>query len=160
MIRRQPRSTLFPYTTLFRSDKKRTGKSVVRLGTIAECKEANASRVIMTTLRRRKKVLPQRPKSFKGICDIYDPMPENVRPKGSPRNTGFVCSTEWMWGPCNNRCDKYYLNPRGPYWLLWIGEHDGNWNTKWEWILYAYAKKKGVDAKTRSEERGGGKEGR
>jgi len=131
-------------------DKKNTQKlpKGTRFATQERCDELNRGGATLTLWKRTLPRLPPRPKSFKGICNIYDPMPENVRPKGSPRNTGFVCSTEWMWGPCNNRCDKYYLNPRGPYWLLWIGEHDGNWNTKWEWILYAYAKKKGVDAKT------------
>src|SRR5260221_4798312 len=36
MIRRPPRSTLFPYTTLFRSDTRRGGASVRRLAALVE----------------------------------------------------------------------------------------------------------------------------
>ena len=93
--------------------------------------------------------LPPRPKLFKGIRDTQEPMPENVRPKGSPRNTLYLGSVEWADSPMHTRFDSYYLNPRGSYWLLWIGYQDENtWNWKWTWHLYAYCKKLGVDEKT------------
>jgi hypothetical protein len=93
--------------------------------------------------------LPPRPQGFHGKCDFHDPMPENVRPKGSPRNTLYLGSVEWAWSPVHSRCDSYYLNPRGPYWLLWITWQDENdWNLKWKWALYSYARKKGVDEKS------------
>src|SRR3712207_7537827 len=42
MIRRPPRSTLFPYTTLFRSRRDRPGVHVIDLGAILERVEASA----------------------------------------------------------------------------------------------------------------------
>jgi hypothetical protein len=71
-------------------------------------------------------------------------MPINIRPKGSPRNTQYLGSVEWADSPNHTRFDSYYLNPRGAYWLLWIGYQDENtWNWKWTWNLYAYCKKRG-----------------
>ena len=93
--------------------------------------------------------LPQRPPSFRGICDFINPMPDAVRPKGSPRKTTYLGSAEWAWAPGNSRFDSYYLNPRGKYWLLWIRwQNDDDWNQSWIWALYAYGPKKGVDEKT------------
>src|SRR3712207_8972802 len=43
MIRRPPRSTLFPYTTLFRSSSGVPGESVPLLGSAAKLKTANAT---------------------------------------------------------------------------------------------------------------------
>ena len=95
--------------------------------------------------------LPQRPPSFDGQCDFIDPMPDAARPKGSPRNTTYLGSAEWAWGPGNSRFDSYYLNPRGRYWLLWIRWQDDNdWNQSWKWTFYAYSRKKGADEKTAS----------
>ena len=53
-----------------------------------------------------------------------------------------------MGGGNNSRFDSYYLNPRGPYWLLWIRWLDDNWDHAWKWALYAYCPKKGIDEKT------------
>jgi len=93
--------------------------------------------------------LPQRPKSFYGTPEYKTPMPDKVHPKGSPRNTTYLGSVEWAYSPASSRFDSYYLNPRGEYWLLWIGFHDENtWDWKWKWDLYAYCKKQGVDEKT------------
>lgn len=92
--------------------------------------------------------LPPRPKSFRGFCDLIDPMPETSRPKGSPRNTEYLGSVEWASSPMNSRFDSYYLNPRGRYWLLWIRWQDDDWKQGWQWTLYAYGSKKGVDAKS------------
>src|SRR3712207_4330495 len=54
MIRRPPRSTLFPYTTLFRSRRDRPGVFVIDLGAILERVEASAPvdsvRVVATML--------------------------------------------------------------------------------------------------------------
>ena len=93
--------------------------------------------------------LSQRPPSFHGKCDFIDPMPDEVRPKGSPRNTTYLGSVEWAWSPGNSRFDSYYLNPRGKFWLLWIRwQSDNDWNQSWKWALYAYSVKKRADEKT------------
>ena len=93
--------------------------------------------------------LPPRPSSLKMVRNAFEPMPINIRPKGSPRNTQYLGSVEWADSPNHTRFDSYYLNPRGAYWLLWIGYQDENtWNWKWTWNLYAYCKKKGIDEKT------------
>lgn len=93
--------------------------------------------------------LPERPPLFDGKCDYFDAMPDEARPKGSPRNTTYLGSVEWAWGPGNSRFDSYYLNPRGKYWLLWIRWQDDNdWNKAWKWTLYAYSPKQGADDKT------------
>jgi len=90
--------------------------------------------------------LPKRPLSFHGKCDFIDPTPDKVRPKGTPRNTTYLGSVEWAWGPGNSRFDSYYLNPRKKYWLLWIRWRDyNNCNQSWKWTLYAYSPKKGAD---------------
>jgi len=90
--------------------------------------------------------LVERPASFRGACDYLEPMPEKDRPKGSPRNVEFLGSVEWSWTPWNDRSDEYYLNPRGRYWLLWLRDRDEDNCNRWEWILYAYGPKRGVDA--------------
>lgn len=93
-------------------------------------------------------LLPQRPPSFLGKCDFIESMPDEIRPKGSPRKTTYLGSVEWAWGPGNSRFDSYYLNPRGKYWLLWIRWQDDNdWNQSWQWTLYAYSLKKRADEK-------------
>jgi hypothetical protein len=93
--------------------------------------------------------LPPRPVIFQGSCDFIDPMPEKDRPKGSPRNIKYLGSVEWAWSPVNSRFDSYYLNPRGRYWLLWVRwQNEDEWNHPWEWTLYAYGPRKGVDLKT------------
>jgi len=91
--------------------------------------------------------LPERPPEFHGICDFVDSMPDDIRPKGSPRNTQYLGSVEWADSPMYTRFDSYYLNPRRSYWLLWIYSQDENeWKQSWKWTLYAYAKKRrGVD---------------
>lgn len=92
--------------------------------------------------------LPPRPPSFQGYCDFVDPMPDDVRPKGSPRNIQYLGSVEWAWGPMNSRLDSYYLNPRRSQWLLWVRYRDENdWKLRWAWILYAYGPRRGVTAK-------------
>ena len=42
--------------------------------------------------------LPPRPPSFNVKCDFNHPMPDDVRPKGSPRKTTYLGSVEWAWG--------------------------------------------------------------
>jgi hypothetical protein len=92
--------------------------------------------------------LPERSPKFHGICDFVESMPDDIRPKGSPRNTQYIGSVEWADSPMYTRFDSYYLNPRRSYWLLWIQRQDENdWDQSWKWTLYAYAKKKGVDEK-------------
>jgi len=76
-------------------------------------------------------------------------MPDKVRPKGTPRNTTYLGSVEWTFGPGNSRFDSYYLNPRRRYWLLWIRwQSDNGSHHSWDWILYAYVPKKRADEKT------------
>ena len=93
--------------------------------------------------------LPPRPKALKVMNNIYSPMLDKHHPKGSPRKTIYLGSVEWADSPNHSRFDSYYLNPRGKYWLLWIGYQDENtWNWRWTWSLYAYCQKKGIDEKT------------
>jgi hypothetical protein len=93
--------------------------------------------------------LPARPQGFSAKCDFVDPMPDNKRPGGSPRNTLYIGSVEWAGSPMHTRFDSYYLNPRGAYWLLWIHWQDDNdWNLSWKWTLYAYGEKRGIDERT------------
>ena len=89
--------------------------------------------------------LPRRPLKFNVLCDFNEPMPDNIRPKGSPRNFVYLGSVEWAWSPMHSRFDSYYLNPRGSYWLLWIRYQDFNtYVWPWYWRFYAYAKKNRV----------------
>src|SRR3712207_8269202 len=53
MIRRPPRSTLFPYTTLFRSEVRRTGATVARLRTQADpANFPDLRRLLLDAVRR------------------------------------------------------------------------------------------------------------
>lgn len=91
--------------------------------------------------------LPPRPPSFQGYCDYFNRMPDDFRPKGTPRKTSYLCTVEWAWSPAHNRINSYYLNPRGKYWLLWnYYQDDNDWNHEWKWVLYGYGPRKGVDA--------------
>ncbi len=94
------------------------------------------------------KSLPSRPPSFQGYCDYIDPMSKDIRPKGSPRKTTFLCTVEWAWSPAHNRINSYYLNPRGKYWLLWnYCQNFNDWDLKWRWVLYGYGPRKDVSTK-------------
>jgi hypothetical protein len=92
--------------------------------------------------------LPPRPAGFKGNCQFYNPMPEEVEPKRGPRKPVCLGSVEWAWDPNYSRVDSYYLSSHKSYWLLWIGGTDENsWDLKWRWVPYAYAPKSSVDEK-------------
>ena len=89
-----------------------------------------------------------RPESFQGRVDWLDEMPDELRPKGSPRKVEYLGQTEWAWAPMHSRIDAYYLSSRGRYWLLWDRYFDENQEPwRWVWNLYAYGLKKGVTAR-------------
>ncbi len=93
--------------------------------------------------------LPPRPKLFRGACDFVDRMPDDVRPKRSPRNVEYLGAAEWAWSPVSSREDKYYISRRKGYWLLWIRWQDDNdWEAGWQWTLYGYARTRRADLKT------------
>ncbi|WP_458525599.1 hypothetical protein [Onishia taeanensis] len=92
---------------------------------------------------------PPRPPGFAGQCDFLNAMPDDLRPKGSPRNTRYLGAVEWAWSPYHTRLDAYYLNPRRRHWLLWIySPESDDWEPRWHWCLYGYSPKRGVDEKT------------
>lgn len=92
--------------------------------------------------------LPSRPSHFDVLIDDIDPMAEDVRPKGTPRNVKYLGTFEWAWSPMNSRICSYYLNPRGRYWLLWSYFYDDGVydDASGHWYLSAYGFKKGVSA--------------
>src|SRR5256885_13132747 len=67
MIRRPPRSTLFPYTTLFRSEQARAflrRRAVADVGVFEDLGESAAAAVLADDVRREP-LLPGRPRSEK-----------------------------------------------------------------------------------------------
>jgi len=116
------------------------------------------------------KDLPARPAHFSVHFDGKDPMPEKIRPEGSPENFERVCSVEWSWSPSNERIDAYNLSSHGNYWVLWVTtieyveyyidedeEEESDWvrdfdkpprNEKLIWNIYSYGLNTEVDALT------------
>src|SRR3712207_6910403 len=79
MIRRPPRSTLFPYTTLFRSRARVEGvlqigaqRRVLRAGLVAEAEEAARRRVValLVDVARRDRVLPAQRRSEEHTSEL------------------------------------------------------------------------------------------
>lgn len=92
--------------------------------------------------------LPDRPPGFLGRLHDADPLPAKHTPTGAPRNKIFLGGVEWAFGPASSRFDAYYLNPRGPYWLLWNYQLDENmWVPRRKWSVYAYGPRKGISEK-------------
>src|SRR2546426_1588433 len=99
MIRRPPRSTLFPYTTLFRSD-------------------GGAARGACTALRRRRPAAPARPRLLPGPTPLAradaGPVPPRKRDEHDPRRPlvsrhGIAAlrseeHTSELQSPCNLVC--------------------------------------------------------
>ncbi len=86
--------------------------------------------------------LPERPAGFRGYCDWCDAMPDDVRPKGSPRTVEYLGSVEWAWSPAHDRYDAYYIGLRGRHWCLWRRWQD--WDSPgqpWRWQLFGWARK-------------------
>src|SRR2546430_12876261 len=81
MIRRPPRSTLFPYTTLFRSPRSRVPQPLLQLD--AEPRLVSATRPTFSARARLDTVAPHEPDlRFAGAAQVAEA--RDVRPRGTP----------------------------------------------------------------------------
>src|SRR3712207_9213705 len=103
MIRRPPRSTLFPYTTLFRSIGDQVGEAAVRAGygpTIrADAVKKLVDSVITFQERSLEIVTEMRQLSTKNSAEIRDAVEEGkrriARLRSEERRVGKECRSRW-----------------------------------------------------------------
>jgi hypothetical protein len=92
--------------------------------------------------------LPLRPDRFDFQVG-YGRFSAGVVPKqGVPRAPDFLIQMEWAQTPVHNGLDRFCLQARKKYWLLWLGTLDDNsYPWRWLWQPVAYCNRAGVDWK-------------
>lgn len=86
--------------------------------------------------------LGPRPEGFEPIIG-YGAVPDELLPKGGPRNAAYLGQVEWAWSPAHCRLDAYYVHRGRTHWVLWTRYWDDNWG-RWEWLAAAAVARRGI----------------
>jgi hypothetical protein len=82
--------------------------------------------------------LPPRPASFYCEWNEWVPIPPQCCPTASAESLEFLSMVEWSWSMANERVDAYFLEARGPFWLLWNRFYEDPFLVEWSWTLQAH----------------------
>jgi len=100
-------------------------------------------------MKTQRSELPPRPEGFLTKLDHYEHLPDEFRPKQSPRRLRCATTADFSNSPGNSAYFTYYLYSQRHYWIFYVylncedlSEADlAGTKEVDKWLVYCYAKK-------------------